>query len=291
MPAGEIIHVAILRPHPLQHRLPRWVDIENVSRSLIVKEVVDTYKPSGNSKRTQVTVVTQIGAGVTGADHLAVAENNGYALGTYCNTRGGEYIGEYQQGSDGALSFMKFAPLPAVEQQYLPLCPGGVAADNSNHFIVEVTPFQYGGAAPGPSQLAIYAVDSSGNLTTASTSQNMVADDFGQASFQFSPDYHYLASFSLEGIEVFAWNGSSLTLTPLATLPSEYTCWQNSTGSGCGGTAFGNIAWDQNDHLYTTFTNQLLVYSVTPSGVTPAPGSPWSVPNANQVTVLPASGN
>lgn len=38
---------------------PCGVDIENVFRSLIVQEAIDTYKPSGNSQRTPVTEYAQ----------------------------------------------------------------------------------------------------------------------------------------------------------------------------------------------------------------------------------------
>jgi len=38
---------------------PCGVDIESVFRSLIVKEAVATYKPSGNSQRTQVREYAQ----------------------------------------------------------------------------------------------------------------------------------------------------------------------------------------------------------------------------------------
>jgi hypothetical protein len=232
--------------------------------------------------------VTQVGANVAGGNFLAVDSKGRYAVGSYCNARGGTFISEYQRGSDGALTFLGYAPFPAAGP-YQPWCPGGTAADASGHLLVEVTPLQYAGATPGPPQLAIYTVDNSGNFTTASTSQNMTSNDVGQASYQFSPDYRYLAALGDFGIEVFTWDSAKLTLAPVGTLPSGYSCWQNSAGSGCGGPSFGNVAWDQNDHLYTILNNQLYVYAATPAALMPAPGSPMSIPSSLWVTVVPQS--
>jgi len=149
--------------------------------------------------------------------------------------------------------------------------------------VVEVTPWEYAGASPGPSQLAIYTLDDSGNLSTSSTSQNMVTSQFAPAYYQFSPDGRYPAGAGAAGLQVFAWDSASLTLTSIAAIGSGGTC----TSSGCSGPAFGNIAWDENDQLYTILGQQLLVYDVGPSGVTPAPGSPYPVQNPVWVTVLP----
>lgn len=50
-------------------------------------------------------------------------------------------------------------------------------------------------------------------------------------------------------------------------------------------------AWDSHDHLITTFANQMLVYNVTNSAVTPASGSPYAVQNPISFTIVPAASN
>lgn len=228
---------------------------------------------------------------VAGNGLLAIASSGHYAVGTDCNIRGGRFIAEYQRGGDGALTLVGYGPMPAAAPGNS-WCPTGVAADGSDHIIVGVA--DWPGLPPSSNtavdQLAIYSLDDAGKLSTASTWQNMVTTDVGDLdAFQFSPDYRYLLVTGYFGFEIFAWDSASATLSPIATLRSGAYCWSNSTGAGCTGPFFGGVAWDENDHLYTTLNQQLLVYSVTSSGVAPVSGSPYRVPNARSVTVLPQS--
>lgn len=236
--------------------------------------------------------VTQVGADVAGGNGtLAIASNDRYAVATYCNLRGGQFIAEYQRGSDGALTFLNDAAYP-VGLPGETWCAGGTAADGSGHILVEVTPWSPESPPVDPDsspRLATYTVDDSGNLSTASTWQNMADSEFGPATYQFSPDYRYLAAAGFLGLQVFAWDSTTMTLTSIGTIQSGASCGSNSTGSGCTGSGFGNVAWDENDHLYTILGQQLLVYAVSPAGVLPAPGSPYALQNPQWVTVLPQS--
>jgi hypothetical protein len=221
---------------------------------------------------------TQAGAEAIGGDStLAFASNDQYAVATYCNDRGGGYIAEYQKSNNGALTFLGDGPQPTGAPGQ-PWCYGNTAADASDHVVVEVTPWEYAGASPCPSRLAIYTLDDSGSLSTSSASQNMITSQFAPAFYQFSPDGRYLAGSGASGLQLFAWNSASLT--SIAAIDRGGTC----TSGGCSGPAFGNIAWDENDHLYTILGQQLLVYDVSPDGVTPAPGSPYPVQNPVWVT-------
>jgi hypothetical protein len=49
--------------------------------------------------------------------------------------------------------------------------------------------------------------------------------------------------------------------------------------------------WDKDSHLYalSTVEGKLYVFTVTPTGYTQAPGSPYSIPNSVYVVVLPKS--
>jgi hypothetical protein len=240
---------------------------------------------SSFSFNTGTGQVTQVGANVIGGTGaIAFASNDQYAVATDCGYRGENYIAEYQRGSDGALTFLNYGQSPAPPSGEV-WCPAGTAADNSDHIVMELTPIQE--YLTGTSQLAIYTLDDTGNLSTSSTTETMVTSQFGPASYRFSPDYRYLAASGAAGLQVFAWDSVHPSLTSIATIKSGYSCWQNATGSGCGGPSFGNVAWDQNDHLYTILDQQLLVYAVSPSGLTSAPGSPYAVQNPEWVTVLP----
>lgn len=237
--------------------------------------------------------VTQIGTDAVGGNGtLSFGANDAYAVDTYCNARGGTFVNEYQRGSSGALIYLKVLPYPAAGPDQ-PWCPGGTAADGSGHFVIEFTPFVYAGATSGPTQLAVYTVDAAGNVTTASTSRNMtdVPVSDGESVLEFSPDDRYLAVDGAFGIELFAWNSASTTLTPITTINSGYSCWSNNTGSGCGGWTIGMVGWDENDHLYAVFQNQLRVYNISDSGMTQAPGSPYPVQNAFEGVVLPRTAN
>ena len=111
----------------------------------------------------------------------------------------------------------------------------------------------------------------------------------GQAWLQygFSPDGKYFETYDGADIQVFAWDGKNMVLSPRGKINGRGTC----TSSGCSGPQLGGIAWDGNGRLYAVFGEQLLVYSVTSSGVEPAAGSPYAVPHAASVSVVAASGN
>jgi hypothetical protein len=54
----------------------------------------------------------------------------------------------------------------------------------------------------------------------------------------------------------------------------------------------GQILWDNNNHMYalgsdTNGAGKLWVYTVTPTSVTEAPGSPYSITNAGGMVVQP----
>ncbi|HET9130613.1 MAG TPA: hypothetical protein VFO86_06690, partial [Terriglobia bacterium] len=232
--------------------------------------------------------VKQIGGDVAGGSGaLAIASDDRYAVATYCSVRGGRFIGEYQRGSDGALTFLRNAVYPSglPGEQW---CPGGIAADGSDHVVVEVTPFTFESPPVDPNslpRLAVYTLDGSGNLTTTSDSGNMIESDFGPANYQFSPDSRYLAASGFAGLQIFAWDSASMTLKSIEIVKTGATC---GSGSVCSVTpGFRNFAWDENDHLFLIVGQQLFVYAVSSSGVKPVSGSPYAVQKPQWVTVVP----
>lgn len=235
--------------------------------------------------------MAQVGAPAEPAGGMLVfAANNQFAVSPHCSAWVGSFLGEYERDSDGALTALNEVPLPTAAPEHA-YCPTVAAADASDHILVGMGAEQggYPSNNPGNSdQFAIYTVDDSGKLSTASTWQNMPNSYLGWlGGLQFSPDYRYLAAAGYTGLQVFAWNRSTTTLTSIATIRSGAYCWQNSSGSGCKGAGFGNLVWDENDHLYTILGQHLIVYSVSQSGVTPAAGSPHELEDPQWVSVLP----
>jgi hypothetical protein len=218
---------------------------------------------------------------------LAFDPRDRYAVTSSCAIRSGPLVGQFQRASNGALTYLADGPLPAAPQG-TGYCPEGAAADHANHFVIAMSPCTGDQFCSGPIQLAVYTIDSSGNLTTSSTWQNMPTTVAEPGPYGFSPDDKYFAIAGYVGLDVFAWDSAGATLTHIATINNpQGTCSPDANGrESCTGISFGNLAWDANDHLYTYLGNQLFVYAVTSSAVTPAPGSPYVVQNPQWVTIV-----
>jgi hypothetical protein len=53
---------------------------------------------------------------------------------------------------------------------------------------------------------------------------------------------------------------------------------------------FKQLYWDNDNHLFALFANKLYVFTVTPTSITEAPGSPHTIagfPGAQYLTVQP----
>ena len=78
------------------------------------------------------------------------------------------------------------------------------------------------------------------------------------------------------GLEIFHFNGGS-PLTKYKTLLTT--------------DGIGQILWDNDNHMYALGSDakggKLWVYTVTPTSVTEAPGSPYSITNAGSMVVQP----
>jgi hypothetical protein len=141
-------------------------------------------------------------------------------------------------------------------------------------------PFKSNFGQDGPWQLAVYTVDSTGNLMTKSTYSNMPSVLVGMViDYWMSPDGKYLAVGGSSGLEIFHFNGAN----PITKFSGLLT-----------NSRIGQIFWDNSGHVYAlsvTATRpskgKLFVYTVTSKGVTQAPGSPHTITNAQNVIVLP----
>lgn len=214
---------------------------------------------------------------------------NPFAFDSYCDE---DYdtgvIQIFKRQSNGNLIFYgqeTHMPEPATGTSY---CVGMVAADASNHLAVAVQRIDSQphdqGYIYGPSFLASYTSDSSGNLTTTSNYSNMptlaVAGNYGEYAMSISPDGKYVAVGGNSGFQVLHFNGSNP--------PTKFT------GALLTGHIISKFGWDKAHHLYVlsavnsggTYTTYLSVFNVTSSSVQKVSGSPHYIANLTNLIVL-----
>jgi hypothetical protein len=157
-------------------------------------------------------------------------------------------------------------------------CPVSGATDPTNHIALLLDAIDNDlGNTYGPAVIAPFTADANGNLKTTSTSRNMpVSETGGSGLMRMSPSGKLLAVGG-GGLELFHFNGAN-PITKYKLLLS--------------GDAIAEILWDNNNHMYAIGTDsanagKVWVYTVTPTSVTEAPGSPYSIPNAANMVVQP----
>ena len=127
---------------------------------------------------------------------------------------------------------------------------------------------------PGPpAWLGVCTVDSSGNLTTKSTSTNMPTAAVGTVhGMVASPTGNLLAIGGSNGLQIFHFNGSN-PITPYTGLLATHE--------------LNQILWDSHDHLYgISSAGRLYAFKITATGHKQAAGSPYSITNPIAITVL-----
>jgi hypothetical protein len=181
----------------------------------------------------------------------------------------------FQRNSNGTLTEVNInAPLPAAKpgDVYLPLVAVG---DPANHVALAIYPEKGAPFGPqdGPELLATYTADAAGNLSTSSTYKNMPGTAAGLVNrMRMSPSGKLLAVAGSAGLQVFHYNGAS----PI----TKYT---GLLVSGPVSMAY----WDNANHLYALGANKLYVFTVTPTSVSQAAGSPHAIAKASALAVQP----
>ena len=148
-----------------------------------------------------------------------------------------------------------------------------VSADPSDHVaVLFYDPTTY---------IATYTVNSSGDLTTQSTTENMpTGDGITPDVMAMSPSGTLLAVGGYGGLQVFHFNGSEPATNYTGLLTTDYIGW---------------LAWDNHNHLYAlaaggsddpNIIENLYVWTITPTSVTEAPGSPYPIPDPQGFAVL-----
>jgi len=203
---------------------------------------------------------------------LTFIGNNQYAYGASC-IYGFEDIYGFNRLSDGRLTDLNISPpIPAAPNGAY--CPYFEAADAGNDVAISLTP-NNDLQNVGPAQLAVYTADADGNLTTNSTWETMPVVAVGNVNYlQASPAGNLLAVGGQNGLQVFHFNGANPITKYTGLLTSD---------------PIFQTFWDNANHLYAISpANSLLyVFNVTPTTVTKAPGSPYTINGAQYLAVLP----
>jgi 6-phosphogluconolactonase (cycloisomerase 2 family) len=187
----------------------------------------------------------------------------------------------FTRESNGTLEFRDFeqwpfpAPPPADDPGYI-WFPLQVTADPSNHLAVAMYPWFDPplGTRLSP-QLASYTADSEGKITTTSTYKNMPTPDVFPAYMNMSPDGKLLAvaGGTSGGLQVFHFNGAAPITKYSQVLTTGLITW---------------IRWDKANHLYALGAGgKLYVYTITPTSIAAAPGSPYTISGPAGLFVVP----
>jgi len=131
-----------------------------------------------------------------------------------------------------------------------------------------------GSQSAPPPQLATYMADSSGNLTTKSTRFNMPKTAMAiLTDIAMSPSGRLLAVAGTTGLQVFHFNGSKPITHYTGLLATDQV---------------DQLFWDNDNHLYATSQSagKLFVFTITPTSVSQAPGSPHRITKPQNIVVL-----
>jgi hypothetical protein len=189
----------------------------------------------------------------------------------------------FQKESNGALEtnakFTEVDPTPEPSQEfdnsYFPLLE---ATDPSGHLaVVAYEPFA---GTEVPPQLASYTIDTKGGIVSTNSWENMPtpALQYCCGSMSMSTSGKLLAVAGYPGLQIFHFNGANpITAYSKVLLPAVN---------------IDQLAWDNNNHLYAISysSGELYVYTVTPTSISEASGSPYNVENSyglNGLIVVP----
>ena len=207
--------------------------------------------------------------------------NNKYAYAAECDIYDHEYVPQiygFERQTNGFTSHIGInAPFPTTPdpERYL-YCPALTAADPANHVAISFQQIAtYTDENVGTPQLATYTADTSGNLSTASTSSNMPKTDIQYISdLRMSPSGKLLAVAGSSGLQIFHFNGAGPLTRYTGLLTND---------------EIAQAFWDHDNHLYaiSQVSEKLYVFTITPTSVSQAPGSPYSVPGPLNVVVQP----
>jgi hypothetical protein len=205
---------------------------------------------------------------------LSFVGNNEYAYGA-SPLYGGQYIYGFSRASDGTLTDLDINPSypKASNGAYAPYL---AASDTGNNLAITLTP-NNDMTQTGPTQIGVYTADSSGNLTTQSTSSNMPTVAVVNVNdLKASPSGKLLAVAGSAGLQVFHFNGANPVTRFTGLLTTDNV---------------NQVAWDNLNHLYAVASaaGKLYVFAVSTTGVRQVPGSPYAITSPANVATFPAN--
>ena len=225
----------------------------------------------------QLTQVGDLPGGPANFTPVSFIGSDEFAYSSSCYHFDPEIIG-VQRNTDGTLSYLSnFNPLFPAEKSGGFYCPFLAAADPASHLAIALSPLNSNWGSDGPTQLASYTVDGSGNLTTTSTFANMPQVLVGSVNdYWMSPNGKLLAVSGTTGLQIFHFNGAN----PITRFTKLLTT-----------SSVNQVFWDNANHLYAISysANKLWVFTVTSTGVSQAPGSPYAITSPANMIVLPKS--
>ena len=253
-------------------------------RSGVTLYDLDVYSDCANNGYQFFTAQASSGdlsyLGVTAASSpifevpLSFLSTDQYAYGSSCYHWSQQIFG-FQRNSGGALTDMNIAPAMPTARAGQMYCPVLAAADATNNIAVPMQPLNSSSLQPaGPTQLSTYTANSAGSLITKSTYSNMPkVAVVNLLSISAAPSGKFLAVAGTGGLQVFHFNGAN-PITPYTGLLTT--------------DQIDQIAWDNAGHLYAVSQSagKIYVYSITPTTVTEASGSPHKIATPGQLTVV-----
>jgi hypothetical protein len=180
----------------------------------------------------------------------------------------------FKRESNGVLEDLTFKttlPSPGPIGDYYTFI---LTAGTSNHLAMSLAQAQLPYGETGPVQLASFTVDSKGDISTTNTWKDMPAPGLVPQTLNMSPSGKLLAVAGT-GLQIFHFNGAEpITAYSAVLIPTV---------------PIDRIHWDSTNHLYALSESEgkLYVYTVTPSTITEAPGSPYTIPSPNALAVVP----
>lgn len=196
---------------------------------------------------------------------LVFSGNNDYAYSAGCDV-GASWFAAHRN-SDGTLdSFPINPPIPSNPNGNY--CPFGAAADPTSLNPSNILAVSLFLGQSGPTQLAIYTADSSGNLTTNSTAANMPTTVVGVPNRMAMYGRELLAVGGPSGLQVFHFN-----FTNPITAYTKRLAWTNY-----------DLAWDKHKHLYAIENGGVHAWRITLTSWKQA--SPYPLDNPLALAVL-----
>jgi hypothetical protein len=227
-----------------------------------------------NQSSGRLTKIGDLAGGPPNNTPVSFIGNNVYAYSSSCYHFDQEIIG-VKRNTDGTLSYLNSTfPFPAEKSGGF-YCPWKAAADPTNHLAIAIEPLNSNWGQDGLWQLASYTAGATGNLTTKSTFSNMPTVLVGAVNdYSMSPSGKYLAVGGTAGFQIFHFNGAN----PITKFTGLLT-----------GNTIDQIFWANANHVYAISlkAGKLFVWTVTSTGATRAPASPHSIPNVQNLIVLP----